>query len=658
MHRTGRRILSGLSTRTARRVALLAMLLVLVPAASAAAYPETTGPGPTHTFTNYHDATGQGASIPDNSTVQVACRAEGFRVEDGDTWWYQIASSPWNYAYWASADAFYNDGRTSGSLKGTPPVDPNVPVCIPPAPAVATGGASGVSQGTATLSGSVNPEGGNVSSCEFEYGTSPSYGESVACSSLPGSGTSPVGVSATAGGLTPNSTYYYRIVATNAGGTSYGSGQAFATLPNAPAVATGAASDVSQEAATLNAGVDPEGAEVSSCQFEYGTSEGYGSSVPCSPSPGAESNAVAISGELVGLKANTTYFFRIVATNAGGTSYGTGEAFTTPVDKPAVLAGEPSSLGQVSATLHATVNPNEGDVTECQFEYGTSESYGSTSGCVPPPGEGTTAVAVSTSLSGLTPGTTYHFRIVATSAGGTTYSTDETFETASPMLPELGRCLPRAGDTGKYKTSTCTTKSAAEDSGPYEWQPWPAGNDRFTAQGGAATFETVHKSTIKCSDNATAGEYTSSRTLVAVITFTNCAAPGALGGKCQSEGAPAGEIVMSALEGELGVVKAGRKPTVGWILKAASGPLATFKCGESNVSVTGSVIAPTKSVDAMTTAMAWKLKATKGKQRPERLLPGTRDILSFVTTSAEEQAGLTMTDSVTSTEPLEIKAIA
>jgi hypothetical protein len=84
----------------------------------------------THTWTNYTNAGGtQGPSIPSNNTVHVACKVQGFRVADGDTWWYRIASSPWNSSYYASADAFYNDGQTSGSLVGTPFYDPNVPNC-------------------------------------------------------------------------------------------------------------------------------------------------------------------------------------------------------------------------------------------------------------------------------------------------------------------------------------------------------------------------------------------------------------------------------------------------------------------------------------------------------------------------------------------------
>jgi surface antigen len=99
------------------------------PPAPPATHAETTG-GVTHTWTNYTNAGGtQGPSIPSNTTVQIACALTGFRVADGNTWWYRIASGPWNGTYYASADAFYNNGQTSGSLIGTPFVDPSVPGC-------------------------------------------------------------------------------------------------------------------------------------------------------------------------------------------------------------------------------------------------------------------------------------------------------------------------------------------------------------------------------------------------------------------------------------------------------------------------------------------------------------------------------------------------
>ena len=97
------------------------------------AAPPTPGP-------NYTNAGGtQGPTIAGNQTVQIACEVTGFQVADGNTWWYQIASAPWNRAFYVSADAFYNNGATSGSLLGTPFVDPAVPQCSN----VTTGGTPG-----------------------------------------------------------------------------------------------------------------------------------------------------------------------------------------------------------------------------------------------------------------------------------------------------------------------------------------------------------------------------------------------------------------------------------------------------------------------------------------------------------------------------------
>lgn len=94
-------------------------------------FAETAG-GEAHTWTNYLNAGGtQGPTIDAYQTIQVACKVHGFKVSDGNTWWYRIASSPWNNQYYVSADAFYNNGQTSGSLADTYmyPVDNKVADC-------------------------------------------------------------------------------------------------------------------------------------------------------------------------------------------------------------------------------------------------------------------------------------------------------------------------------------------------------------------------------------------------------------------------------------------------------------------------------------------------------------------------------------------------
>ena len=279
----------------------------------------------------------------------------------------------------------------------------------------------------------MNPNGRTVTDCHFDYGTSESYGSSAPCSSLPGSGEGAVAVSALTGSLSANTTYHFRIVATNSGGTSDGNDQAFVTPPSPPTVTSGAASLVEQTSATLNGTVNPNGATVTDCHFDYGPSEAYGFSVPCASLPGAGEGSVEVSAMVGGLSANTTYHFRIAATNSGGTSQGGDQTLTTLAAPPTVVTGPASSVTQSSATLNATVDPNGATVEDCRFEYGTSPSYGSTVACSSLARSGNSAVAESAPLVGLSPMTTYYARVVATNSGGTSYGAAEEFATLSPV---------------------------------------------------------------------------------------------------------------------------------------------------------------------------------------------------------------------------------
>ena len=123
----------------------------------------------------------------------------------------------------------------------------------------------------------------------------------------------------------------------------------------APMVVTGGASSVAQTSATLNADVSPNGEAVSDCHFEYGTSTSYGSSVPCSPSPGSGDGSVAVSAYIEGLGVASAYYFRVVATNSLGTSYGAGETLTTAPATPALEThtqiAAPSGLGLGLSTV-------------------------------------------------------------------------------------------------------------------------------------------------------------------------------------------------------------------------------------------------------------------------------------------------------------------
>ena len=88
-------------------------------------------------------------------------------------------------------------------------------------------------------------------------------------------------------GLTANTTYHVRVTATNSQGTSHGGDIGFKTARKVPLAEVEAPSSVSRTSAELNGSVNPSGSQVKDCHFQYGSTEAYGTSVPCSPSPGS-----------------------------------------------------------------------------------------------------------------------------------------------------------------------------------------------------------------------------------------------------------------------------------------------------------------------------------------------------------------------------------
>jgi DNA-binding beta-propeller fold protein YncE len=98
-----------------------------------------------------------------------------------------------------------------------------------------------------------------------------------------------------------------------------------------------------------------------------------------------------------------------------------------------------TEVGTEAGTLNGTVNPGGVPLSECFFEWGESPSYGKTAPCEPDPaevGEGKSPVAVHAKVSGLSPGTQYHFRVVAANANGATKGEDEGFQTLGPAIKE------------------------------------------------------------------------------------------------------------------------------------------------------------------------------------------------------------------------------
>jgi hypothetical protein len=199
------------------------------------------------------------------------------------------------------------------------------------------------------------------------------------------------------------------------GPTGNGTPDGALAVTGAPVVTTGSVTEIKEKEATLHGTVNPEGAETK-YYFEYGTTESLGSKT-AEASAGSGTSNVEESKAITGLTGSTKYYYRIVATNTNGTTDGSKGTFSTTA-KPVVETKPATSIGETEATLNGSVNP-KGAETKYYFEYGTTESYGSKT-AEASAGSGTSNVEESKAVTGLTLGTTYDFRIVATNNNGTT----------------------------------------------------------------------------------------------------------------------------------------------------------------------------------------------------------------------------------------------
>ena len=294
------------------------------------------------------------------------------------------------------------------------------------APTAITGPMSAVGPTSATASGTVNPN-GQSTSWYFEYGTSTSYGKKTSSKSA-GSGTANVQVSGALTGLSPSTTYHYRLVAANGGGTTRG-GDGIFTTPSAPSAVTGSSTSVTVSSATLNGTVDPNG-RATTWYFQYGTSTGYGSRTPAQ-SAGSGTTATGVAAAVSRLRPGRLYHYRLVATSDAGTSRGADRTFST-FGPPTVVTAPASTLTHSSARLNGKVTAN-GLATNWYFEYGTSTRYGAKT-TTRSAGKGTRPVNVSVALTRLRAATTYHYRLVAMNSAGTRRGADATFTTAGMTL--------------------------------------------------------------------------------------------------------------------------------------------------------------------------------------------------------------------------------
>ena len=302
------------------------------------------------------------------------------------------------------------------------------------APQVTTGTATGVSAKAATLNGTVNPNGATTTYW-FQYGTTVSYGLQTSTRDA-GSGTSGRSVSAGISGLAAGTTYHYRLVAQNSAGTTNGQDQTFATTAaNAPAVTTGAASGIGPARRDRERQRQPQRRKhhlLVSVRHDRELR-------PANRNPqrrrghqrAAESLLICLASRpgpptTIGWSPRTAPERPRVSTRSSPPAWR-----KRRLRPPA----PPAESGHAKQPSNGTVNPN-GTSTTYWFQYGTTTSYGLQTG-THSAGSGTSDRPVSAHLSGLAAGTTYHYRLVAQNAAGTTQGADQTFTTSAASAPTV-----------------------------------------------------------------------------------------------------------------------------------------------------------------------------------------------------------------------------
>ena len=315
---------------------------------------------------------------------------------------------------------------------------------LPAVEGVGTGTVENLTPTGATLTGSLSPNGVEAH-YYFEWGPSTSYGnKSPEPPTDAGSGSEVVAASTPLQGLSPNTSYHYRLITSNSYGTTAGADAAF-TTSGPPRITTEPPTGIGHETATIKAKVDPDELE-SEYRFEYGETSAYGSEVPLGGEKlAAGESPVAVSASLSKLRLGVTYHYRVAATNSAGSAYGPDQTFTTIAPAPI----ESESVAEVSATaatLQTQIDPL-GNETTYYFQYGTQPCRPDPEACTDTPappgtdiGSGETGRPASERIQGLAPASTYYYRVLAINSLGTSEGPEHAFDTqvsASPFaLPD------------------------------------------------------------------------------------------------------------------------------------------------------------------------------------------------------------------------------
>ena len=230
-------------------------------------------------------------------------------------------------------------------------------------------------------------------------------------------------------GLTAGTTYYIRAYATNSVGTAYGNEISFTTIATTvPVLTTIEASLITFTTATSGGNVTSDGGSTV-------TARGVCWSTLANPTNALTTKTAdagttgAFTSSLAGLTAGTTYYIRAYATNSVGTAYGNEISFTTiATTVPVLTTIEASLITDITATSGGNVTSDGGSTVTVRGVCWSTSANPTVALTTKTTDVGTTG-SFTSSLTGLTAGTTYYIRAYATNSVGTAYGAQGSFTT-------------------------------------------------------------------------------------------------------------------------------------------------------------------------------------------------------------------------------------
>ncbi|MBV7439822.1 fibronectin type III domain-containing protein [Weeksellaceae bacterium TAE3-ERU29] len=278
---------------------------------------------------------------------------------------------------------------------------------------------SGLSRTTAVIYADIISNEHDITNIEIQYGTSAdALNKTIRVTPDFIKGNTTESVRVNLNNLEPDTQYYCRIKAIYQGENIYGDILSFSTYPDYKISLYPI--DIEGANVTLLAHLQSNNESITDIVFEYGTTD-YKNSVPATPSRVNANHSKYVTATIPNIDTSLNYRYRLKATYNGEAIYSVERVFNFSEDI-IIVDGTMKKAQSNSIELRGLINSYGRNLTDVHFEYGVTDSFGSTIIGTPNEVYNYNTNLITALINNLIPNQTYYYRLVATHDGRTIYS--------------------------------------------------------------------------------------------------------------------------------------------------------------------------------------------------------------------------------------------